>query len=100
MNSQTMDRIAFLSLRHLPARLRPQEAAWLLGCHQDEIAPLIEAKLLKPLGKAPRFAIKYFSTRALLQRMENDAWLAKVTDALIGYWRQRNAQKPKNEVEP
>lgn len=44
MDETATDRIALLSLRCLPARLRPKEAAW----------------LLKPLGKAPRFSIRYF----------------------------------------
>ena len=43
--------LALLNCRRLPARLSTGETAVLLGFQEHDIAPLIAAKLLAPLGK-------------------------------------------------
>ena len=40
----------FLSLANPPARLGIEETAWLLGFNEHDIAVLVSAGLLKPLG--------------------------------------------------
>ena len=44
--------LALLNCRRLPARLSTGETAVLLGFQEHDIAPLIAAKLLAPLGEA------------------------------------------------
>ena len=43
--------LALLNCRRLPARLSTGETAVLLGFQEHDIAPLVAAKLLAPLGK-------------------------------------------------
>ena len=54
--------LALLNCRRLPARLSTGETAVLLGFQEHDIAPLIAAKLLAPLGKPAPNAPKYFAT--------------------------------------
>ena len=54
--------LALLNCRRLPARLRTGETAVLLGFQEHDIAPLIAANLLAPLGKPAPNAPKYFAT--------------------------------------
>ena len=53
----------FLGLSgQLPARLTVEQVAWLLNCPSHAIAPLMAARLLKPLGNQPPNGIKFFFT--------------------------------------
>jgi hypothetical protein len=54
--------LSLLNCRRLPARLSTGEAAVLLGFQEHDIAPLIAAKLLAPLGRPVPNAPKYFAT--------------------------------------
>jgi hypothetical protein len=76
-----------------PARLRPDEAASLIGCHPHDIPVLVKAGLLKPLGRVPPNAVKYFSRRKVMELCDDDAWLARVTEAIIGHWRVKNGRR-------
>jgi hypothetical protein len=58
MNSQ---RLQFLSLQNLPARLTAEEASWLLGFNSHDIPVLVAAGFLKPLGQPAQNAVKYFA---------------------------------------
>ncbi|HMP83163.1 MAG TPA: hypothetical protein PKA41_10730 [Verrucomicrobiota bacterium] len=83
----------FLSWKILPARLDASQAAWYLGFEPHEIPMLIAANLLKPLGKPARNCTKYFATETLEQLRRDEKWLARASDAIAAYWRQRNARK-------
>jgi hypothetical protein len=88
MNSEKKD---FLSLRNLPARLGICETAWYLGFGDNDIPVLVSVGLLKPLGKPMATGSKYFAT-VELQNLRNDArWLGKASDAIVSYWRSKNA---------
>ena len=89
------ERQQFLSLRHLPARLSVEEAAWYLGFSPHEIPKLTKAKLLKPLGNPGVSATKLYATNELRDLCNNAAWLSKASDAVYSYWQQRNAKKDK-----
>ena len=52
--------LALLNCRRLPARLSTGKTAVLLGFQEHDIAPLIAAKLLAPLGKPAPNAPKVF----------------------------------------
>jgi len=83
----------FLNLKTLPVRLNVNEVAWLLNCQPHDIAILMSARLLKPLGNPPANAVKYFSTMLVIESTKDPAWLAKATNAIHHYWRNKNARK-------
>jgi hypothetical protein len=82
----------FLSWKIVPARLDALQAAWFLGFEPHEIPILIAASLLKPLGHPARNATKFFATQALEQLRRDEKWLARASDAICAYWRERNAR--------
>ncbi len=83
----------FLSWKLAPARLNATQAAWFLGFEPHEITILIAAGCLKPLGHPARNATKFFATETLEQLRRDEKWLAKASDAIWDYWRERNARK-------
>ena len=83
----------FLSWKTSPARLSALQTAWFLGFEPHEVPILVAAGLLRPLGHPARNSTKFFATEALEQLRHDEKWLARATDAICGYWRQRNARK-------
>ena len=83
----------FLSWKLPPARLNAMQAAWFLGFEPHEITILIATGWLKPLGHPARNATKFFATEALEQLRHDEKWLARASDAIGAYWRERNARK-------
>lgn len=83
----------FLSWKILPARLDATHAAWYLGFEPHEIPILIAGSLLKPLGKPARNCTKFFATELLEHLRHDEKWLARASDAIAAYWRQRNGRK-------
>lgn len=90
MNAAQTD---FLSWKIPPARLNATQAAWFLGFEPHEIPILIATGVLKPLGHPARNATKFFATETLEQLRRDEKWLAKASDAIGSYWRERNARK-------
>jgi len=90
-----------LSLVTPPARLGIKESAWLLGFNEHDIPVLVSAGLLKPLGRPTASGSKYFAT-AELQNLRNDTrWLAKASDAIVNYWRDKNSgRRSRGLVQP
>ncbi len=84
------ERLEFLTLRILPARLTVEETAWFLGFSQNEISMLMADGLLKPLGRPPRNGQKYFATAELEELRRDGKWMAKASDTIVAYWRKRN----------
>lgn len=76
-----------------PARLTTEQTAWLLNCQPYDIATLVAAGLLKPLGKPPANGTKYFATSEILEQSRDRAWLGRVTLALQQYWRAKNDRR-------
>ena len=83
----------FLSWKIVPARLDALQAAWFLGFEPHEIPMLIAAGLLKPLGHPARNSTKFFATETLEQLRRDEKWLARASDAIASYWRERNARR-------
>ena len=83
----------FLSWKVVPARLDATQAAWFLGFEPHEIPMLIATGLLKPLGHPARNSTKFFATETLEQFRRDEKWLARASDAISAYWRERNARK-------
>jgi hypothetical protein len=55
-STEEQDRIRFLNLRRLPARLTVQQTAWVLGVRPHSIQVLVSHRLLKPIGAPARKA--------------------------------------------
>jgi len=89
----TSEQAEFLSWKILPARLDATQTAWFLGFELHEIPILIAADLLKPLGHPARNGTKFFATQSLEQLRRDEKWLARASDAITNYWKQRNARK-------
>ncbi len=54
---------------------------------------LVGAGLLIPLGRPPRNRPKFFATETLEQLRRDEKWVAHASDAIMNYWKQRNARK-------
>ena len=87
------DALALLNCRRLPARLNTSEVAILLGFQEHDIAPLVAAKLLAPLGKPAPNAPKYFATVDIERYARDVDWLSKATRALAKHWLGKNSRK-------
>jgi len=83
----------FLSWKIAPARLNGTQTAWYLGFEPHEIPMLVAAGLLKPLGHPARNSTKFFATETLEQLRRDEKWLARASDAIAIYWRERNARR-------
>jgi hypothetical protein len=81
----------FLSLVTPPARLGIEETAWLLGFNDHDIPVLVAAGLLKPLGRPAATGSKFFATVDLQALRSDTRWLGKASDAIVHYWRDKNA---------
>ena len=84
------ERLAFLNCRRLPGRLNTGETALLLGFQEHDIATLVKAKLLVPLGKPAANAPKYFAFVEVTAHAENPAWLSEATKRLARHWKSKN----------
>ncbi len=82
-----------LNLRVLPARLNTEQAAHLLGFQPHDLPILCVRGLLKPLGTPPPSAVKYYATSDLEELRADRKWLARATDALHRYWRNKNQRR-------
>jgi hypothetical protein len=87
------EKFALLNCRRLPGRLNTSEAALLLGFQEHDIALLIAAKLVVPLGKPAPNAPKYFAAVEILARATDPPWLAKATMTLAKHWQLKNQRK-------
>lgn len=92
------DKEQFLNLKTAPARLTAEEAAWFLGFSIHEIPMLIADGLLKPLGRPPSNGPKYFSAYALEELRRDTKWLAKASDVIVEYWRNKNVRRGNGEA--
>lgn len=92
-NATAQEKFALLNCRRLPGRLNTSEAALLLGFQEHDIALLIAAKLLVPLGKPAPNAPKYFAAVAVAERASDAEWLSNATKQLTKHWLRKNQQK-------
>jgi hypothetical protein len=87
------DALALLNCRRLPARLNTTETAVVLGFQEHDIAALIGAKLLTPLGKPVPNAPKYFAAVDVAAAAQDRDWLSQATKALSKFWNEKNSRK-------
>lgn len=82
-----------LNLKRLPARLRVEDAALLLGFSVLEIPILVAHGLIKPLGHPPITGVKYYSALALEELRKDEKWLARASDCIVEYWHDVNQNR-------
>jgi hypothetical protein len=87
------EKCALLNCRRLPGRLNTSEAAVLLGFQEHDIALLVAAKLLVPLGKPAPNAPKYFAAIDIAERASDSEWLSSATKQLSKHWLRKNQRK-------
>ena len=87
------ERDKFLNRKSHPARLTMEESAWALGFSAHEIPVLIAGKLLKPLGNPAPNTMKWFAADTVEELRHDLKWLSRATDAVMLYWRGKNARK-------
>jgi hypothetical protein len=97
-NSHREASAGILSWRRLPARLNSVQVATLLGFQEHDIAPLVAARLLAPLGKPVPNAPKYFAAVDVEGAAQDRDWLSKATKALSQHWRAKNQSKTKTRL--
>ena len=76
-----------------PARSDSSRAALLLGVKEHDIATLIRARLLKPLGNPESNAPKYFATCEIIRLANDVEWLDRVSRAITQYWKTKNSRR-------
>jgi hypothetical protein len=91
--SNPQDAFTLLNCLHLPARLNSTEAAVFLGFQEHDIAVLVGAKLLEPLGKPAQNSPKYFAAVDVETLSRNRDWLDKATRTLSRHWLRKNQAK-------
>jgi hypothetical protein len=89
--SSLQEGFALLNCHRLPARLNTSEVAVLLGFQEHDVAPLVAAKFLTPLGKPAPNAPKYFAAIEVVACAENRDWLSQATKAIARHWMNKNA---------
>jgi len=82
----------FLNLARLPAMLNSQQTAVLLGIAEHDIPPLIRAGHLKPLGRPPQNAVKYFASLVILELASDLRRLETIRRTLYAHWQQKNSK--------
>jgi hypothetical protein len=87
------EKFALLDCQRLPGRLNTSEAALLLGFQEHDIALLVAAKLLVPLGKPAPNAPKYFAAVEIAARASDSEWLSSATKQLAKHWLRKNQRK-------
>jgi hypothetical protein len=87
------EKFALLNSLRLPGRLNTSETALLLGFQEHDIAVLIAANLLVPLGKPSANSPKYFGAVEIEARAGDLKWLGEATKTLARHWRRKNGRK-------
>jgi hypothetical protein len=81
-----------------PARLTAEQAAWVLNCQAYDVAILVMARLLKPLGSPAANSVKFFATADILELSKDRTWLAKLTNTIGQHWREKNCRKKEHLI--
>ena len=79
--------------KDLPARLLAGQVAKLLNCTTDDVALLVTAGKLRPLGRPNPNAVKFFSSIELITLLADRDWLDDATKTIGQYWKRKNARR-------
>lgn len=78
-----LQRLHFLNLRHLPARLTAEETGWFLDFPALQIPILLGVGLLKPLGQPASNAVNYFATTTLCELKQDVNWQSRASKEIM-----------------
>jgi hypothetical protein len=81
----------------LPARLTVEQVARQLNCTTEGVYILTSVRLLKPLGHPPPNGTKYYARAYILRLAEDEAWLARASDALVKFKWEKNHGKTQED---
>jgi hypothetical protein len=79
--------------KDLPARLLAAQVAQLLNCTPEDVAILVGAGKLRPLGRPNPNAVKFFSAVELIALLADREWLDEVTKTIGQFWKRKNARR-------
>src|SRR5450755_950462 len=79
--------------KDLPARLLAAQVAKLLNCTPEDVALLVTAGKLRPLGRPNPNAVKFFSAVELIALLADRDWLDEATKTIGQYWKRKNARR-------
>jgi hypothetical protein len=77
----------------LPARLLACQVAKLLNCTPEDVAVLVTAGKLRPLGRPNPNTVKFFSAVELIALLADREWLDEATKTIGQFWKRKNAQR-------
>src|ERR1035441_6080417 len=92
-NDMTQVAMGAWAAKDLPARLLAEQVAKLLNCSMEDVAILVSAGKLRPLGKPRPNAVKFFSSIELLTLLADPDWLDDATKTIIQFWKRKNARR-------
>ena len=79
--------------KDLPARLLAADVAKLLNCTPEDVALLVSAGKLRPLGRPNTNAVKFFSAVELMALLADREWLDEATKTIGQFWKRKNARR-------
>jgi hypothetical protein len=79
--------------KNLPARLLAAQVANLLNCTPEDVAVLVTAGKLRPLGRPNQNAVKFFSAVELMNLLADREWLDEATKTIGQFWKRKNARR-------
>jgi len=85
--------LATWAAKDLPARLLAGQVAKLLNCSTEDVAILVSAGKLRPLGSPNPNAVKFFSSIELITLLADREWLDDVTKTIGQFWKRKNARR-------
>src|ERR1022692_3116634 len=85
--------LATWAAKDLPARLLAAQVAKLLNCSTEDVAILVSAGKLRPLGRPNPNAVKFFSAVELIALLADREWLDEATKTIGQFWKRKNASR-------
>jgi hypothetical protein len=89
----TQTALATWAAKDLPARLLAAQVAKLLNCTTEDVAILVTAGKLRPLGRPNPNAVKFFNAVELMALLADPAWLDDATKTIGQFWKRKNARR-------
>jgi hypothetical protein len=85
--------MAAWAAKDLPARLLAGQVAKLMNCTTEDVAILVSAGKLRPLGRPNPNAVKFFSAVELVALLADREWLDEATKTIGQFWKRKNARR-------
>ena len=85
--------------KDLPARLLAADVGKLLNCTPEDIAVLVSAGKLRPLGRPNINAVKFLSAVELMALLADRNWLDEATKTIGQFWKRKNARRKSSDIE-